>query len=198
MTDGSTPVDLPHIRNITVSGRIGSGQTTLANGLAQALNWELLEGGALFEKIHQDLNLTEVQVGHRPDDLDLQYEEKVKQILQDETHRIIQSHLAGFDAQGIDGVFKILLVCEEDGHDKPEIRIDRLVNRKGISVDEAKKEVIEREANNLTKWRRLYANGDSEWVNWDPKYYDLVINTYRNNQEAALQLALEAIGFKPS
>ncbi len=194
----NTPVDVPHIRNITVSGRIGSGQTTLANGLAEKLGWELLEGGALFEKIHNELKLTEIQVGDRPDDLDLQYEEKVKNILKNDSHMIIQSHLAGFDAQGIEGVFKILLICEEDGADKPEIRIDRLVNRKGISVDEAKKEVIERETANLVKWRRLYSPDNSEWVNWDSKYYDLVINTYRNNQEAALGLALDGIKYQSS
>ena len=44
----NTPIDLPNIRNITVSGRIASGTTTLAKGLANTLGWELLEGGVLF------------------------------------------------------------------------------------------------------------------------------------------------------
>ena len=120
----------------------------------------------------------------------------VKKILREENNRIIQSHLAGFDAQRIEGVFKVLVVCEdEEGNDKKDIRIDRLVNRDKISVEDAKHEVIEREKRNLEKWRRLYADNDATWVYWDKKYYDLVINTYSHNQEETLKIALKAIGF---
>jgi len=188
-------IDLPGIRNITVSGRIGSGTTTLAVGLAKELGWELLEGGVLFEKIHNDLKMSESQVGSRPDHFDLEYEEKVKKLLREKNHQIIQSHLAGFDAQKIPGVFKILIICEDNfGKDKKDIRIDRLVNRKKISVVEAKEEVQKREEGHLEKWRRLYANNDKNWVYWDRKYYDLAINTYPHNQEETLKIALEGIG----
>src|SRR3989344_5804929 len=195
----SIPFSLPRIRNITVSGRIGSGTTTLAKGLSQALGWTLLEGGTLFEKIHKEIlhDKTELAVNTRPDKFDLDYEENIKKMLQEKDHQIIQSHLAGFDAQGIDDVFKILVVCENsEGKDKQEIRIDRLVNRRGIPIGEAKEEIVMRERRNLDKWRRLYANNDENWVYWDRKYYDLVINTYSYNQEETLKLALERIGHK--
>lgn len=189
-----TPIDLPNIRNITVSGRIGTGTTTLAKGLAERLGWEVLEGGELFAKIHQDLNLSELDVRDRPDKFDLAYEEKIKNMLQKGKYQIIQSHLAGFDAQGITGVFKILILCEDErGTDKTEIRIDRVMHRRGISFDEAKEEVRVREQQNLTKWRRLYANNDNNWVNWDKKYYDLVINTYTHNPQQTLEVALKAL-----
>ena len=120
----------------------------------------------------------------------------VKKILREEKNRIVQSHLAGFDVQGIEGVYKILVVCEdEDKKDKKDIRIDRLVNRDKISVEEAKNEVVEREKRNLEKWRRLYADNDDSWVYWDKKYYDLIINTYSHNKEETLKIALKAIGF---
>ena len=189
-------IDLLNIKNITVSGRIGSGTTTLAVGLAKTLGWKLLEGGVLFEKIHNDLKVSELEVNGRPDKFDLEYEEKIKKMLKDEKYHIIQSHLAGFDAQGIEGVFKILVVCEdEEGNDKTEIRIDRLVNRRGISIKEAKEEVHIREKRNVQKWRRLYAGNDSNWVYWDKKYYDLVINTYPHNQKETLKIALKGIGY---
>ena len=193
------PVDLPNIRNITVSGRIGSGTTTLAKGLSDTLKWSLLEGGALFEKIHKEIlhDKTELAVNNRPDKFDLEYEEKIKQMLRDAKNQIIQSHLAGFDAQGIDGVFKILIVCEDEtGQDKREIRIDRLINRSKLSIEEAKEDVLTREKRNLEKWRRLYANNDENWIYWNRKYYDLVINTYSHNQEETLKLALERVGYK--
>ncbi|MBI2430874.1 MAG: hypothetical protein HYV39_02575, partial [Candidatus Levybacteria bacterium] len=53
-----------------------------------------------------------------------------------------------------------------------------------------------REEENLAKWRRLYTNNDQNWVYWDKKYYDLVVNTYNHDPDQTLQLALEAIGYK--
>lgn len=193
----NTPKDLLNINNITVSGRIGSGATTLAEKLSEILGWEILEGGQIMRKANQEAGGTVIETNKRPDSIDLKYEEMVKKILKEEKHHIVQSHLAGFDAQGIDGVFKIFVVCEdEEENDKTDIRIDRLVNRDKISVEQAKYEIKEREERNLEKWRRLYAENDSSWVYWDKKYYDLIINTYSHNKEESLRTTLEEIGYK--
>ena len=187
--------DLQTIKNITVSGRIGSGATTLAKGVADVLQWEMLDGGKILRKVQNELGANVYETSKRPDHFDLEYEEKIKYILTNETHRVVQSHLAGFDAQGIEGVFKILVVCEDDeGNDKPEIRIDRLVNRDLVSIDDAKHEIREREKQNLEKWRRLYAENNTEWVYWDPSYYDFIINTYKYNKDEALQKVLASLG----
>lgn len=184
----------PEVRNITVSGRIGSGATTLATHLAEKLGWDVLDGGKIMRKVQEDIGAGVEETSKRPDSFDLDYEEKIKGILANEEHHIIQSHLAGFDAQGIPGVFKIFVVCEDhDGNDKTEMRIDRVVNRDGKSIDQAKHELSERDRQNLEKWRRLYADNDQEWYYWDKKYYDLVVNTYVNNQEESLKIALDAI-----
>lgn len=183
------------IRNITVSGRIGSGATTLAHHLSEKLGWDMLDGGKIMRKIQAEMGAGVEETSKRPDNHDLEYEEMVKKTLKEEDKHIIQSHLAGFDAQGIPGVFKIFVVCEDrEGNDKVDVRIDRLVNRDGISIDQAKHEIIERDRQNLEKWRRLYAGNDPEWVYWDKKYYDLFVNTYEYNQEETAKLALEALG----
>ena len=190
-------LDVPGIKNSTISGRIGTGKTTLATKLGEALGWQVLDGGKLFRKITQELGQSIVETSQRPDKFDLEYEEMVKKLLKKENHQIVQSHLAGFDAQGIDGVFKILVICrDEKGDDKADIRIDRLMNRDSASIEEAKYEILEREKQNLEKFRRLYANNDPKWVYWDEKYYDLVINTYSNNPQEALKIVLNKIGFK--
>jgi cytidylate kinase len=192
--DQKTPHALAGIANITVSGRIASGATTLARQIAERLNWEFLEGGELFEKFFDP---TTGNDKNRPDSFDLAYEEKVKKLLREEKQHVIQSHLAGFDAQGIKGVFKIGVVCEDEaGNDKAEVRFDRLVYRKGVTVEEAKKEVLSREAGLLEKWRRLYANNDPAWVYWDRQYFDLVVNTYTHNKEESLQLVLKTLGME--
>ena len=188
------PVELPGIRNITISGRIGTGKTTLAQHLAHALGWSVLDGGKIFRKISDETGIHIKNTKQRPDKFDIAYEEKIKKLLQEENNNIVQSHLAGFDAQGIKGIYKILVICRnEKGKDKTSVRIDRLMNRDSISVEEAKEEVIEREKQNLEKFRRLYAKNDPNWVYWDEKYYDLVLNTYSMNQKEALKFALKNI-----
>ncbi len=181
------------IRNLTISGRIGSGASTLATKLADELGWHMLDGGKLFRKINEELGFSITQTEKRPDHFDLEYEERIKKMLREEEGHVIQSHLAGFDAQGIPGVFKILLVCEDEGKDVPAVRIDRLVNRDGVSVEDAKYEVIERERQHLNKFRRLYVHNDPEWVYWDKKYYDCVINTFTHNQRAVFEIAHRAL-----
>ena len=197
--DNNQPIELSGINNITISGRIGAGATTLAKKMSEVLNWPLLEGGDLFEKIHKELNISQVDVLQRPDSFDLQFEAQIKKILTEDRQQIIQSHLAGFDIQGIAGVYKILVICQDpNGEDKADIRIDRLMNRDGISLQEAKHEALEREKENLEKFRKLYVNNDPTWIYWDPKYYDLVVNTYSLNKEEALKFVLEKIGILKS
>jgi len=191
------PIKLPDIQNITVSGRIASGASTLAIHLSQVLGWEFLNGGEIFRQFTTEKKLDIILTNTRPDKFDLEYEEKIKKLLKEKSYQIIQSHLAGFNAQGIEGIFKILVVCEDDlGEDKRDIRIDRLVNRDGKKVEDAKLEIVERERQNLEKWRRLYAGNDKDWVYWDKKYYDLVVNTYSLNAQESTQTVLDAIGYK--
>lgn len=188
--------DLSNIRIITVSGRIGCGSTTLAKGLAERLEWRHIEGGEVFwEEVRKKMGISPKDTNMRPDEEDRVFDEHLKKILQRENHIILETKLAGFNAQGISGVFKILLVCNDrEGRDQTEIRIDRLVNREDVTVDEAKLEVLEREANDVAKWRNMYAPNDPKWIYYDVIYYDCVINTFTHNQEETLRVALKALG----
>jgi len=190
------PIEIPNIRVITVSGRIASGSTTLAKHLVKYLGWKHIEGGEIFwEAVRNKLGLHTKDTNLRPDEEDMLFEEKQREILATHTHIVLESKLAGFCAQGLQDVFKVGVLCEnKEGVDQAQIRIDRLVNREEISIDEAKTEVLEREKNDLKKWRRLYANDDHEWVYWDKKYYDLVVNTFTHNQEESLKLVLQELG----
>lgn len=150
-----------------------------------------------MRKITSDLGFSLNEQDKRPDKFDLEYEERIKKMLRNEKRHIIQSHLAGYDAWDIEGVFKILVVCEDgEGVDQTSIRIDRLVNRDSITVEAAKIEVKTREQNHLSKFRKLYANNDLSWVYWDRKYYDLVINTYFMNKEESVSEVLKVIGYQ--
>lgn len=183
------------IRIITVSGRIGAGSTTLAKGLAHHLGWKHMEGGEIFwEAIRSKMDIDTKDTHLRPDEEDQLFDDQLKKILSEQKGIVMETKLAGFNAQGISGVFKILVVCEDhSGQDQTQIRIDRLVNREGKHVDDAKKEVLEREKNDLEKWRHMYANDDPSWVYFNPEYYDLVVNTFDHNKEDSLKIVLETL-----
>jgi len=189
-------IDIPIIRIIAVSGRIASGSTTLAKKLAKHFHWRHIEGGEIFwEAIRRKTGLDAKDTHLRADEEDALFDAELKRLLHEEKHIVLESKLAGFNAQGTDGVFKILVICEnEQGEDQTQIRIDRLINREGVALEDAKAEVLEREKNDLDKWRHLYAKDDPHWVYFDRKYYDLVINTYSYNQEESMKLVLEKLG----
>lgn len=189
------PIHLQNVRIITISGRIASGSTTLGHKLAAILGWRHVEGGEVFwETLRSKMGVSDKDTHLRIDKEDEDFDASLKKILKEGKDLILETKLAGFNAQGIPGVFKIAVICEdEDGNDKADIRIDRLINREKISIEQAKEEVLEREINDLGKWRRLYANGDQSWNYWDKKYYDLVINTYSHNQDETLKITLEKI-----
>jgi cytidylate kinase len=188
------PVEIPGFRNIAISGRIGTGKSTLAEHLAASLGWKLLDGGKIFRKYAKDYGFHITEKEKIPDDFDRAFEEKTRQIFLNEKHYVIQTHLAGFLAQGIEGVYKILVVCEdENGKDKSSVRVDRLMNRDLISAREAKNELRQREENHLKKFRKLYVPNDPKWVYWKKEYFDLIVNTFSLNQKEALEYVLKHI-----
>lgn len=204
----------PHFkyRNITISGLPGSGSTTLLKHLKTAeelefTGWKGFNGGefmrayaaekGLFDansKLHHDAS-------HYEDDFDRQVDFGMREKLAEEEHWILESWLSGFMAQQVPGVFKVLMICSNKA-----VKIDRIVNRDQVSPEQAIKNMQERYSANLKKWRRLYEQEWQEWVVkpgtlpasqpidfWHENLYDIVIDTYSNNQQEVLEIVLNAI-----
>lgn len=180
------PFSSPKYKSITVSGRVASGATTLSHSLAETLCWKLINGGELYREYVKEKGIPLAKTTQVSDEYHLRLDESIKNKLQTETHLIIESWLAGFDAQKIKGVFKVFVTCSDDS-----IRVDRLVNRENMTVEEAKQHIKEREEENLIKWEKLYHTRDI----WNSNNYDLVINTYTSSPTETLDLVLQAIGY---
>jgi cytidylate kinase len=198
--------------NITISGLPGCGSTTLLN---QLKNQELLEfagwngfsGGEFMRAYALEKGLFKETAGlHHSsldyeDDFDRQIDLGIREKVSNDQGWIIESWLSGFFAQGVPGTLKILMKCSDDA-----VRIDRIVNRDGVTPLEAKENMYLRYQQNYDKWRRLYSNEWQEWLVktgkakstdpidfWREDLYDIVIDTYSTNQQETLRIVLDAI-----
>lgn len=196
--------------NITISGLPGGGSTTLLKLLRERLEfegWRGFSGGEFMRHYALEHGSFEEQKGlhhdasHYSDDFDRQVDMDMRRKLSNQKKWIIESWLSGFLAQGVPEVLKVHVFCSDDA-----IRIDRIVNRDGVTVDEAKANMSTRYQNNLVKWRRMYAGEWREWVVdrdlalpnepinfWKENLYDVLIDTYSTNKEQTLQTVLDAL-----
>ncbi len=197
-------------KNVTISGLPGSGSTTLLNKLREHLKfdgWKGFSGGEFMRAYAAEKGLFDSSNSLHHDatvygeDFDREVDLGMREKLKTEEKWIIEAWLSGFFAQGVKGTLKVLMICSDDA-----VRIDRIVNRDRTNVEEAKHHIHERKRKNEEKWRRMYAGEWNEYVIeagkatqsdpidfWAPDLYDLVIDTYSTNQEAALNLVLDAI-----
>lgn len=181
--------------SIAISGRPGAGRSTLLKNLQfylEPLNWEFFSGGdwarqhAIKSGKHEVKDPKHHFATDYGDDIDHQIDAAMREKLSDpNVHVVVESWIAGWNMRGLKHVLKVLLMCDD------ALRIDRIVNRDNISVGEAKVHLWEREEKNLVKWKRMYGVTDF----WDPKYYDLVINTYSHGPLETLDLVLQALGY---
>jgi len=198
-------------KNITVSGLPGAGSSTLSLGLKRKLGWKYFAGGDFMRKhaIKKGLLDEKTKVHHNAavydDEFDRKIDYEMREKLEKEEGNILDSWLSGFVAQGLKEVLKVVVFCS-----KNSIRVDRLVNRDGVTVEEAKKHIFNREEKNLQKWTRMYKQEWQRWVDkekqdlrrgeylafYHPSLYDLAIDTYSTNREEALRLVLEKLGVK--
>jgi len=196
-------------QNITISGLPGGGSTTLLRLLKEKLKldgWRGFSGGEFMRAYAAEKGFdTSRNVHHSSvdyeDDFDRKVDYGMREKLQNQKKWILESWLSGFLAQGVDATLKILVFCSDDA-----VRIDRIVNRDAVTVDEAKEHLGKRYRENLSKWSRMYAEQWQDWVVaagsrsksdpidfWHPALYDITIDTFSNNQEETLKIVLDAI-----
>lgn len=181
--------------SVAISGRPGAGRSTLLKNLrpyVEPMGWEVFSGGdwsrqfAIQAGAHDADDKKHHLATDYGEDVDHQIDAAMREKLSDPSvHVAVESWIAGWNMRGLPHVLKVLLMCDD------ALRIDRVVNRDNISVEEAKLHLREREEANLAKWQRMYNTSDF----WDPKHYDLVINTYSHGPVETLNLVLQALGY---
>jgi cytidylate kinase len=173
--------------NIAISGGIGVGTTTLLKNLKPYLEPQGFTFTSMGQLIREKMNEFKNPVAELvSDDFDRDVESGMYDKFKNGKGILIEAWLAGFMARELPNTLRVLLYCSEDA-----IRIDRIVNREGVGIEEAKKLIKEREDTNLTKWKRLY--GDYDF--WNPTYYHLMIDTYSSGPMETVGKVLDKLGY---
>lgn len=193
--DGSQPT--LKYSSIAISGPPGAGRSTLLKNLktiVEPLGWETFSGGdwarqfAIQNGNHDANDPTHHKATDYGEDIDHQIDLSLREKLSNPaTHVAVESWIAGWNMRGLKHVLKVLLMCDD------ALRIDRVVNRDNITVEQAKVHLKEREDANLGKWSKMYSVPTTDF--WDVKYYDMVINTYSHGPQETVNLVLQALGY---
>ena len=180
--------------NITISGGVSSGKNTLLNNLKPYLkNWKFFSGGLFMREYAISHNLISKESAKHhlatvySDDFDKQVDAEMQKRLKEESHLVIEAWLIGFLARNFKNTLRVLLICSDDA-----LRIDRIVNRDKTTIEEAKHHIRYREEENFKKWQRLYGNHNF----FDPKYYQLVIDTYSSGPLETVGKVLDKLNYK--
>jgi len=173
-------------RNITISGGVATGKNTLLNNLKpflEPLGWKFASGGQILRDYLKEY--VNPLAGAAPANIHHQIDKRTIKLL-DEGNYVIESWLAGFMARDRKDTLRVLLYCSN-----PALKIDRVVNRDKVTVEEAKKMIKEREENNFHTWKKIY--GDYNF--FDPQYYHLLIDTYSSGPLETVGKVLDALGY---
>ncbi len=181
--------------SVAISGMPGAGRSTLLGNLRpylEPLGWEFFSGGDWSRQFsiaagkHDPNDPKHHYATDYGDEIDLKIDVSMREKISDpKVHMVIESWIAGWNARSLKHVLKVFLMCDD------ALRIDRTVNRDNLTVEEAKDHIKTREEQNLAKWKRMYGVSDF----WDPKHYDLIINTYSHGPRETLNLVLQALGY---
>ncbi len=191
-----TPKPLKY-SSIAISGPPGAGRSTLLKNLkpiVEGLGWETFSGGdwarqfAILNGNHKAEDVTHHKATDYGEDIDHQIDLALRKKLSDpKAHVAVESWIAGWNMRGIPHVLKILLMCDD------ALRIDRVVNRDNLTVEQAKIHLREREEANLNKWSKMYDVPVTDF--WNAKHYDLILNTYSHGPKEVVNLVLQSLGY---
>jgi cytidylate kinase len=169
---------------ITISGPAGSGKSTAAAALAEALEYDHVSGGDIFRELADERAMTPLELNkaaEEDDGIDRDLDRRLRNIAETREDVVLESRLAGWMA-GEYADFRIWL-------DAPlSVRAERIADREDKPVDLARTETLER-ANSEARRYHEYYDIDID----DLGIYDLALNTARLSPEGVLDVLLTTL-----
>src|SRR4030042_5958305 len=153
-------------RNIVVCGNVGSGTTTLAQGLADKLGWKYLSAGDFFRAHQKEHGIPLWNKAEIPDSIERKIDYEFLEKMKRDKHIVFDSHYGGWFARDLPDTLRILLVCDKN------VATQRITTRAQFEK-ETSQQIEERRRQLRAKFKKLYSSDNYE----DPKYFHLVIDT---------------------
>ena len=175
---------------LTISGPAGSGKSTAAAALAEALDYDHVSGGDIFRDLADERGLTPLELNkqaEKDDDIDRDLDRRLREMAAARDDLVLESRLAGWMA-GEHADFRVWL-------DAPlSVRAERIADREDKSVDLARTETRARSESEARRYLEYYDIDIEELT-----IYDLAVNTARLSPEAVIDVILTTVeGYDPA
>ena len=168
---------------ITLSGPHGTGKSTYAKALAQALNLRYISAGEIFRDLAKQGKLSlETMSDHAAEDpaIDRMLDERTKTEAS-KGNVVIDAQLGAWMAKDLVDV-RVLLTAPD------EVRFRRIAERERVGVDEARKETEYREEVQRKRYREYYGIDVT-----DLSIYDIKIDTSLHSIEETKAIVIDAV-----
>jgi len=169
---------------ITVSGPPGSGKSTTASNLADALGLDHVSGGDIFRDLAEERGYTPLEfnkLAEEDDQIDRDLDRRLRNLAIERDDVVLESRLAGWLA-GDYADFRVWL-------DAPlEVRAERVAEREDKPIPKAREESAARQSSEADRYREYYGIDID-----DLTIYDLSVNTARWDPDAVLDMLVTAI-----
>ena len=157
---------------ITISGRAGSGKSTVAKEIAKKLNLKHYSIGDLMRQMAKERNISLAELGkvaEGDDAVDKELDDRQIKLGKEEDNFVIDGRLTAHFLP--DAKLKVFLDCDD------KIRAERILkderkDEESKGVDNIIKKINEREESERKRYKKYY---DVDYC--DKKLYDLVIDT---------------------
>ncbi len=168
---------------IAVSGKPGSGKTTLARDLASYLGLRYVSSGSLFRRMAERLGVSLMDMSRIAED-DHSVDRYIDEEARNEALKggvVIDGHIAAWVLKDIAHI-KISVVAPI------EVRASRIASRDSLSFEEALNMIKRVEESESRRFKAIYGLD----IN-DNTVFDLIINTYTFTPRECLNIALSAL-----
>ena len=168
---------------ITVSGPHGTGKSTYAKALAEAFQLRYVSAGELFRDLAREKGVT-LEAFSKMAAEDPAVDKMIDERTKAEAEKggvVIDAQLGGWMVNKLADV-KVLIVAPDD------VRFKRIATREGISVEEARKQTLAREAFQRQRYEKYYGLDVT-----DVSVYDVKVDTGVYSLEKAKSIVIDSV-----